>query len=45
MTGRAYFPTRQSMDDLFKASELNRRKAEAAERENDKKSRVEYHAR
>ncbi len=32
-------------DDMFIAVELNRRKAEAAEREKDKKSWVEYHAR
>jgi hypothetical protein len=32
-------------DDMFIAVELNRRRAEAAEREKDKKSRVEYHAR
>jgi len=30
---------------MFKAAEINRRKAEAAEREKEKKSRVEYHAR
>ncbi len=32
-------------DDMFIAVELNWRRAEAAEREKDKKSRVEYHAR
>ena len=32
-------------DDMFKAAEINRRKSEAAEREKEKKSRVEYHAR
>jgi hypothetical protein len=32
-------------DNMFKAVELNRRRAEAAERGKDKKSRVEYHAR
>jgi hypothetical protein len=32
-------------DNMFIAVELNRRKAEAAERKKDKKSRVEYHAR
>jgi hypothetical protein len=31
--------------DMFIAAEINRRKAEAAEREKEKKSRVEYHAR
>ncbi len=32
-------------NDMFKAAEINRRKAESAEREKEKKSRVEYHAR
>mgnify|MGYP007004156013 CR=1 FL=1 len=32
-------------NDMFKAAEMNRRKAEAAEREKEKKSRVEYHTR
>ncbi len=32
-------------DDMFKAAEINMRKVEAAEREKEKKSRVEYHAR
>jgi hypothetical protein len=32
-------------DDLFIAVELNRQRAEAAEREKDEKSQVEYHAR
>ena len=32
-------------NDMFKAAEINRRKAEAEEREKEKKSRVEYHAR
>ncbi len=32
-------------DDMFIVVELNRRRAEAAEREKDKKSRAEYHAR
>jgi hypothetical protein len=32
-------------DDMFIAVELNRQRAEAAEREKDKKSRAEYHAR
>jgi hypothetical protein len=32
-------------DDMFIAVKLNRRKAEATEREKDKKSWVEYHAR
>ena len=32
-------------NDMFKAAEINRRKSEAAEREKEKKSRVEYHAR
>ena len=32
-------------DDMFKAAEINRRKAKAAEREKEKKSWVEYHAR
>jgi hypothetical protein len=30
---------------MFKAAEINRRKAVAAEREKEKNSRVEYHAR
>jgi hypothetical protein len=34
-----------TLDDMFIAVELNRRRAEAAEREKDKKSWVEYHAR
>ena len=32
-------------NDMFKAAEINRRKAEAAEREKEKKRRVEFHAR
>jgi hypothetical protein len=32
-------------NDMFIAAEINRRKAEAAKREKEKKSRVEYHAR
>ncbi len=32
-------------NDMFIAAEINRRKAEAAEREKEKKSRLEYHAR
>ena len=32
-------------NDMFIAVEINRRKAEAVERETEKKSRVEYHAR
>ena len=32
-------------NDMFIAAEINRRKAEAAEREKEKESRVEYHAR
>jgi hypothetical protein len=32
-------------DGMFKAAEINRRTEEAAEREKEKKSRVEYHAR
>jgi hypothetical protein len=32
-------------DNMFIAVELNQRRAEAKEREKDKKSRVEYHAR
>ena len=32
-------------NDMFIAAEINRRKAEAAEREKDKKRRVEFHAR
>ncbi len=32
-------------NDMFKVAEINRRKLEAAEREKEKKSRVEYHAR
>ena len=32
-------------NDMLKATEVNRRKAEAAEREKDKKRRVEFHAR
>ncbi len=32
-------------DNMFIAVELNRRKAEATEREKDKKSWVEYHTR
>ncbi len=34
-----------TLADMFKAVELNRRRAEAAEREKGKKSWVEYHAR
>ncbi len=34
-----------TLDDMFIAEELNQRRAEAAEREKDKKSLVEYHAR
>ena len=30
---------------MFKAAEINRRTAEAAEREKDKKGRVDYHHR
>ncbi len=33
------------LDDMFIVVELNRQRAEAAEREKDKKSRVEYHTR
>jgi len=32
-------------NDMFKAAEINRRKAEATEREKEKKRRVEFHAR
>ena len=32
-------------NDMLKAAEINRRKVEAAEREKDKKRRVEFHAR
>ena len=32
-------------NDMIKAAEINRRKAEAVEREKEKKSRVEYQAR
>jgi hypothetical protein len=32
-------------NNMFKAAEINRRKAEAAEREKDKKRWVEFHAR
>jgi hypothetical protein len=34
-----------TLDDMFIVVELNWRRAEAAEREKDKKSWVEYHAR
>ena len=34
-----------TLDDMFKAVELNRQKVDATERENDKKSWVEYHTR
>ena len=46
--GKKFFVTggeHVTSDDIFKAVELNRRKAEAVEREKDKKSWVEYHAR
>jgi hypothetical protein len=33
------------VNDMLKAAEINRRKAEAAEREKDKRRRVEFHAR
>ncbi len=32
-------------NDMLKAAEINRRNAEAADREKEKKSRVEYHTR
>jgi hypothetical protein len=46
--GRKFFLTEGkhvASNDMFIAVELNRWRAEAAERERDKKSRVEYHAR
>jgi hypothetical protein len=48
MHGKKFFVTggeHVTSDKMFIAVELNRQKAEAAEREKDKKSRVEYHAR
>jgi hypothetical protein len=48
MHGKKFFVTgckHVTSDDMFISVELNWRKAEAAEREKDKKSRVEYHAR
>jgi hypothetical protein len=46
--GKKFFVTggkHLTSDDMFKAVELNWRRAEAAEREKDKKSQVDYHAR
>jgi hypothetical protein len=46
--GKKFFVTggeHMTLDKMFIAVELNRWKAEAVEREKDKKSRVEYHAR
>jgi hypothetical protein len=34
-----------TLADMFKAAEINRQSEEAAEREKEKKSRVEYHVR
>jgi hypothetical protein len=48
MHGKKFFVTggkHVTSDDMFIAVELNWRRAEAAEREKDKKSWVEYHAR
>jgi hypothetical protein len=48
MHGKKFFVTggkHVTLDDMFIAVELNWWKAEAVEREKDKKSRVEYHAR
>ncbi len=46
--GKKFFVTggkHVTSDDMFKAVEINRRTAEAAEREKDKKGRVNYHRR
>jgi hypothetical protein len=46
--GKKFFVTggkHVTSDDMFTAVELNWQKAEAAEREKDKKSQVEYHLR
>jgi len=46
--GATFFVTgseHMTSNDMFKAAEINRRKAEAAEREKEKKRRVEFHAR
>jgi hypothetical protein len=48
MHGKQFFVTggeHVTLYDMFIVAELNWRRAEAAEREKDKKSRVEYHAR
>jgi hypothetical protein len=46
--GKKFFVTggkHVTSDDMFKAAEINRQTAEAAEREKDKKGRVNYHRR
>jgi hypothetical protein len=46
--GKKFFVTggeHVMLDDMFKAAEINRRTHEAAEKEKEKKSLVEYHAR
>ena len=46
--GAKFFVTggeHMTSNDMFKAAEINRRKVEAAEREKEKKRRVEFHAR
>ena len=46
--GKKFFVTggeHVTSNDMFKAAEINRRTAEATEREKDKKGRVDYHRR
>jgi hypothetical protein len=46
--GAKFFVTggeHKTANDMFKEAEINRRKAEAAEREKEKKRQVEFHAR
>jgi hypothetical protein len=48
MHGKKFFVTggkHVTSDDMFKVAEINRRTAEAAEREKYKKGRVDYHRR
>ena len=48
MHGKKFFVTgceHVTLNDMFKAVELNSRTATAAKREKDKKSQVEYYAR
>ena len=48
MHGKKFFVTggkHVTSDDMFKVAEINRRTAEAAEREKYKKGRVDYHSR